>query len=106
MASSYGVDPVPGVDSSTGSSSTAYDATTQANNAYNADELLTKAEEAKHKPAGGGENSVEDAWDFSKEQVHKLYENLCNSFVNQCKEDQDKMKEALQQLQQSTAISG
>lgn len=101
MADSSNTDAVSAVGAVSGSSSSSYDAIAQAQTAYQIQELEAKAKESKK---SGSENSpVEQDWGFSGEETHKLYENLCNAFVNQCKEDQDRMKEALQELQQSTS---
>lgn len=102
MSGSPSTEAVSAVSAVSNSPTDAYDSIQQAQNAYDLQQLETKSKESK----GHSTGSVEKTWDFSAEEAHKLYENLCNACVNQCKEEQDKMKEALEELKQSTEISG
>lgn len=90
--------------SSSGSSSSA---------AYDTFQAEIKAREAEHsgktkeshgaKAVSDQEDPAEQYWNFDPEQAHKLYENLCNAVVNQCKQDQEETTKANQDLKASEA---
>jgi len=96
------VSAVGAVGSKGSSSSSDVDTITQMQNAYDIQQLELKAKNSKASET----EQIENQWGFSVEETHKLYENLCNACVNQVKQDQEKMTQALSELKQSTEVSG